>query len=87
METDAETKTVNAVNSVHVEASIEVLTTEVYRSFCENCGGNVGSLDSAFSAVVDEYGLIASGSTIDTLMIETIRYTIRKLWESRINES
>ena len=85
METKGETKAAIDVNSIHVEASIEVLTMEIYRSFCENCGGSVASLDSAFSNVVDHYGLIASGSPIDKLVIETIRYTIKKLWESRID--
>jgi hypothetical protein len=67
--------------------AVNSIAEGIYRAFCENASFDDDGLDQAFYVVVEEFGQVESGSTIDNLMIATIRHAVEAILGGNYDEA
>jgi hypothetical protein len=76
-----------AVNSSQADVLIAPLAAEIYDKFCDHSSFDDELLDWAYYAAVEEVGDGDPDGVISKLMQQTIRYTIKAIWEMQSNGS
>jgi hypothetical protein len=82
-----ETENTIAVNSSQADVLLLPLAQEIYDKFSDHSSFDDDLLDWAYYAAVEEVGDGDPDGVISKLMQQTIRYTIKAIWEMQSNGS